>query len=295
MKYLISGATGFVGTHLLNHLRRLGQGVELISRRPHVGCDWTRDSLLPAIKEADVLVHLAGAGVMDVAWKPERKLELRRSREETTGLLAELCATAQAEGCAPRFVSASAVGYYGPRDNAVELDETADPGHDFLAQVCMGWEQALQPARDAGVEVCVARIGVVLGSDGGALKRMLLPFKLGLGGPLGTGRQAFPWIHVQDLVRLVAFLGDAQTTPGVFNAVAPGCVTQREFARALGRALFRPAIAPAPAWILKLALGKRASMLLSGQRVLPTAALAAGFEFEHGDLGEALVDLVAKG
>jgi uncharacterized protein (TIGR01777 family) len=292
MNYLISGATGFVGTHLLNHLRGEGHAVEVISRRPNVGRDWTMESLLPAVLEADVVVHLAGAGVMDAAWSAARKLELERSRVETTALLAQACAEASRQGHTPRLVSASAVGYYGPHAPGEVQEESSPPGTDFLAQLCVKWEAALLVAREAGVPVSVVRIGVVLGQDGGALKRMLLPFKLGLGGPIGDGRQSFPWIHVLDLARLIAFIAQDGARAGIYNAVAPGSVDQRSFARALGRALSRPAFLPAPALALRLILGERSSLLLTGQQAQPSAALAAGFGFEYPLIDDALADLL---
>ena len=291
MNYLISGATGFVGTHLLNHLRGEGQEVEVISRRPNVGCDWTMESLLPAVLEADVVVHLAGAGVMDAAWTSARKLELESSRVETTALLAQACVESSRQGHTPRLVSASAVGYYGPHAPGEEQQESSPPGDDFLAQLCVKWEAALLVAREAGVPVSVVRIGVVLGPDGGALKRMLLPFKLGLGGPLGDGRQSFPWIHVQDLARLIEFIAQNDDRAGIYNGVAPGCVDQRSFARALGRALGRPVFLPAPALALRVILGERSTLLLTGQQAQPTAALAAGFAFEYPLIDEALAEL----
>ena len=292
MNYLISGATGFVGTHLLNHLGGRGHGTEVISRRPNVGCDWTMESLMPAVLQADVVVHLAGAGVMDAVWSPARKLELESSRVETTALLAQACVESSRQGHTPRLVSASAVGYYGPHAHGEGQEESNPPGEDFLAQLCVKWEAALAVAQEAGVPVSVVRIGVVLGPDGGALKRMLLPFKLGLGGPLGDGRQSFPWIHVQDLVRLIEFIAQDGDRAGIYNGVAPGCVDQRTFARTLGRAMGRPALLPAPALALRLLLGERSTLLLTGQEVRPSAALAAGFEFEHPLLADALVDLL---
>ncbi len=291
MNYLISGATGFVGTHLLNHLRGEGQEMQVISRRPNVGRDWTMESLLPAVLEADVVVHLAGAGVMDAAWSPARKLELESSRVETTALLARACVDAFKQGHRLRLVSASAVGYYGPHPYGEVQEESSPPGEDFLAQLCVKWEAALGAAQEAGVPVSVVRFGVVLGPDGGALKRMLLPFKLGLGGPIGDGSQAFPWIHVQDLARLIEFIAQDDERAGIYNGVAPGCVDQRTFAGALGRALRRPALLPAPALVLRLILGERSTLLLTGQQVQPKAALAAGFAFEHPAIDEALAEI----
>jgi uncharacterized protein (TIGR01777 family) len=171
-------------------------------------------------------------------------------------------------------------------------EESSPPGEDVLAQLCVKWEAALVAAREEELPVSVVRIGVVLGADGGALKRMLLPFKLCLGGPLGDGRQGFPWIHVQDLARLIEFIAQEGDRAGIYNGVAPGCVDQRTFAKALGRALGRPALLPAPAFALRLILGERSTLLLKGQQVRPTSALKAGFEFGHPVMDGALADLL---
>ena len=290
MRYLISGATGFIGTHLTNFLRAAGDNVEVISRRPNVGVGWERDKLLAALSESDVLVHLAGAGVIDKPWSEARRKELLDSRVQTTGQLAELCN----ESGGIRFVCASAVGIYGPRDRSEALDEQSSHGADFLAGLCQSWEEAAGAAQAGGTPTAIVRIGVVLGQDGGALKKMLLPFKLGLGGPLGDGRQPFPWIHIEDLVRLIQFLAENRQHTGPFNGVAPGGCSQREFARELGRALRRPAFLPTPALAMRALLGERATLLLTGQNAVPCAAIEAGFEFRFPELQGALSDLLGR-
>lgn len=289
MRVLISGATGFVGRHLSNHLEQNGHRVDPISRRANVGHDWEPESLRKGVEAADAVVHLAGAGVLDHRWTESYKREIRRSRVETTDMLARACA-----GAGKRLVSTSAVGYYGPGEMGDVVHEDSPPGDDFLAGVCREWEGALEPAREAGVSVAVLRVAVVLGPDGGALKRMLLPFKLGLGGPIGSGRQPFPWIHVEDLARMYLWLVTRPEEQGVFNAVAPEAVDQRTFARALGGALGRPAVVPLPGFVLRLGLGEGAEMLTRGQHVEPKRARERGFEFEHGELRPALEDLVAR-
>jgi len=284
MRFLITGATGFVGRHLASHLDRHGHHVDVVSRRPNVGYGWGEDDLRRGVEAADGVVHLAGAGVLDARWSEARKLELMTSRTETTALVARLCADAER-----RLVSTSAVGYYGTAGMDTTFDEHAPASDDFLAQVCREWEGAL-----GDTPAAVVRVGVVLGSDGGALKKMLLPFKLGGGGPVGSGHQPFPWIHIEDLVRLYTWLLLHPGQVGAFNGVAPGACDQRTFARALGSALRRPAVMPLPGFALKLALGERATLLLDGQHVVPTRALAEGFTFEHPEVGAACADLVRR-
>ena len=284
MRVLITGATGFVGRHLANHLEKHGHKVDVVSRRPNVGYGWEEDDLRRGVEAADAVVHLAGAGVLDARWSEERKRELVSSRTETTALVARLCAEA-----GRRLISTSAVGYYGTAEMGTTFDESGAPGDDFLAHVCREWEGAL-----GDTPAAVVRVGVVLGPDGGALKKMLLPFKLGGGGPIGHGRQPFPWIHVEDLVRLYTWLLLNPDQVGVFNGVAPGGCDQRAFAKALAKALRRPAFLPLPGFVLNLALGERAMMLLEGQHVTPTRALAEGFTFEHPEVGAACADLVGR-
>jgi hypothetical protein len=184
------------------------------------------------------------------------------------------------------------VGYYGPLAPDAPVDEQAGPGADFLAGVCREWEAEARRAEELGVRVAVARVGVVLSRDGGALRKMWLPFKLGLGGPIGRGRQVLSWIHIDDLVALyVAMVEDARWS-GAYNATAPGAVTSREFARALGRAMGRPAFLPTPGFALRLALGGVASILTTGQRVLPRAAERLGFSWRYPTIDAALAALV---
>ena len=211
---------------------------------------------------------------------------MRTSRIDSTRRLADLAVELE-----KRFlITASAVGFYGPSD-AERLTEDAPKGKDFVADLCFEWERAADPARQSPVRVASVRLGVVLGTDGGALQRMLLPFKLGLGGPIGDGKQGFPWIHVGDLCSLFRFLVENEQASGVFNGTAPQPVSMGEFARALGKALHRPAFMPAPALALKLLLGEASSILLTGQRPVPERALTAGFHFRYPNVEAALSDL----
>jgi uncharacterized protein len=190
------------------------------------------------------------------------------------------------------LISASAVGYYGSRGDEI-LTESTPPADDFLGRVAAAWEQEAQAAESLGVRVARIRIGVVLGQNGGALSKMLLPFRLGVGGRLGNGKQWTSWIHIEDLVALIVFLMKESTVRGVFNATSPFPVTNREFTRALAEAVHRPAIIPVPAFALKLMFGEMSQVLLASQRAIPDAAQRAGFVFEHPDIFAALADIVA--
>ncbi|MFT5462667.1 MAG: hypothetical protein ACI8QS_001550 [Planctomycetota bacterium] len=292
MKILLSGASGFLGGHVQKELLTAGHSVTAVSRSPVAGgesVDWSRGALAAAVAEADAVCHLAGEPVLG-RWTKKRRENIIKSRVETTTLLAELLA----EKGSGALVQASAVGFYGDR-GADEVDEETGTGSDFLAGVCRAWEEAAEPARAAGIRVAAVRIGVILGANGGALKHMLLPFKLGLGGRLGSGRQFFPWVHVGDLARLFRFLLESKDASGVFNGTAPEPVSNRDFTRELGHALGRPTILPVPALAMRLLLGEVSSMFLTGQRAYPKRALEAGFRFNHPELGDALGDLLGGG
>jgi uncharacterized protein (TIGR01777 family) len=288
MKVLLTGATGFFGRHLAAHLEAAGHAVLPLGRGALTAYDWSEDSVARGIEESDAVVHLAGENLFGKRWSAKQKARILESRTQTTQLLAQ----ALAEKGRGLFLGASAVGYYGPRGDE-ELDESAPAGDDFLARVCRAWETAAwAPLSLTEVRLVHVRIGVILGRDGGALQRLRLPFSLGLGGPVGNGRQVFPWIHVDDLARLFLFLLEDSQVSGAFNGTAPGSVTSTQFARAFGRALERPAFLPLPGLVLRLALGEAADVLLTGQRALPRRALEAGFEFRFPTIEAALADLV---
>jgi len=289
MKVLLTGSTGFVGSQLARRLRERGHVPLEVSRRPGAAYDWSPERLRLGVNEADAIVHLAGENLFAKRWSERRKAALRASRIETTRALAKLVA-ARAPAV---LVSASAVGWYGASDGR-ELVEGAPRGSGFLAELCAEWEEATEDALEAGVRTAIVRIGVVLGRGGGALAKMLLPFRLGLGGPLGNGRQWVSWIHLDDLCALFVHLLEHERCAGAFNATAPQPVTMKELASALGRVLHRPALLPAPAPMLRLALGEVADVLLTGQRVLPRRALESGFRFAHPALEPALRDLLGK-
>lgn len=289
MKIGITGASGLIGTALTRRLRRDGsEVVRFVRRSPQAPEErgWTGRELDPSsVADLDAVVHLAGAGVGDKRWTAERKQVVLASRVDGTTAVAR--ALAQAQG--PRvLLSASAVGYYGDTGDQV-VDESAPSGRGFLAEVCRQWEAATAPAEQAGVRVVHLRTGIVLSSAGGALALQLPLFRLGLGAPLGSGRQFVPWITLDDEVRAITHLLTADVH-GAANLVAPHPVTNREFTRALGRALHRPTLpVPVPGVALRLALGEFATEgVLIGQRPAPAALTRSGFAFDHPQLEEGL-------
>ncbi len=286
----VTGASGLVGRALVAELAGAGHRVVRFVRGsvadPATEVTWSsvRGGGASALEGIDVVVHLAGENVGAGRWTPARRKAILESRVEGTGLFARALAT-QPPG--RRLVVASAVGYYG--DTGVRpITEADGPGAGFLADVCRAWEAAAQPAAAAGQTVTVARLGVVLAADGGALARMRTPFRLGLGGPLGDGRQFMSWIHLRDAARALRFLA-AGGGAGAYNLTAPEPVAQAAFARALGSAMHRPAWLPAPRFALEALLGDLArEMLLSGARVLPKRLLDEGFRFSWPTLSAAL-------
>jgi len=300
MKALVTGASGFVGTRLL----RLLQGPVVLSRDPdraarsigHLASRIVRwDPLAgPPPAEAfagiDTVFHLAGESVAEGRWTAAQKARIRDSRVIGTRNL--VLGLAQANPRPATLVSSSAVGIYGNRGDE-ELVETSQPGSGFLADVCREWEREALAAGAAGVRVVTLRTGIVLGSGGGALGKMLTPFRLGAGGPLGNGRQWMPWIHVADLARLYVHAAERAAIHGAMNGVAPEPVRNADFTRALGRQLRRPAFMPAPYVGLRLLFGEFAQVLFDSQRVLPRVALETGFVFQYPDIAAALREILA--
>jgi len=288
MKVLITGASGFIGSRLSDRLEAAGHRVLPVSRRTGSGYDWSDKSLAQGVREADAVIHLAGENLFSKRWSGTQKEILRSSRTEPTKKLAALIAERK-PAC---FVSASAVGYYGP--GTAPVHEASPHGSDFLAGLCVDWEAATIAASNAGVRTALVRNGVVLGLGGGALSKMLPPFKLGLGGPLGDGKQWVSWIHIDDLTSLFLFILENPKASGAFNGTSPQPVTMKEFAQSLGRALHRPAVLPVPALMLRLALGEVADILLTGQHVEPRRATEAGFKFQFTEIQKALTDIVRR-
>jgi len=291
MRYLITGGSGFIGTALCRALAETGAELTVLTRdparaRPRLPEGVRLVTDLARAGSADVAINLAGENLAQSRWSEARKRLLRDSRIATTRAL---CAWIERQSPRPRVVvSASAIGYYGARGDE-PLDENAAPGEDYAARLCRDWEAEAQRAETFGLRVCRLRLGVVLDRDGGALARMLSAFRWGLGGPIASGRQWLSWIHRSDVVALIRWCVDRPTARGAYNATAPHPVTNAEFARALGRALQRPAFLRMPAIALKLLLGEMAQLLITGQRVLPARLLAEGFAFSFPELSDALV------
>lgn len=289
----MAGASGFLGTRLVDRLTADGHHVTRLVRRPPRADDerqWDPSAaqLDPAVVAgADAVVNLAGAGVGDKRWNDEYRRLIRSSRVDTTTTLAIAIAGLPAADRPTALLNSSAVGWYGNTgDRAVEEDSPA--GEGFLADVCRVWEAATRPAEDAGVRVVRLRTGLPLHRDGGLLKPQLLPFKLGVAGKLGSGRQWLPWISMRDWLDAVVFLLDRGDVGGPVNVVGPAPVTNAEFTRELARQLHRPAIMPIPAVALKVALGGFAQEALTSTRVLPGVLTKANFRYTHPDLAGAL-------
>ena len=299
MKALVTGATGFVGPRLLRLLDR----PVVLSRNPTrartaigplagqiVQWDPLQGPPPPqAFEGVDVVLHLAGESVAEGRWTAAQKAKIRDSRVIGTRHLVQ--GIAQAPIKPKTLVSASAVGYYGDRGEE-ELTEAAAPADDFLADVCVAWEREALAAEQHGVRVVTARTGIALGAGGGALAKMLTPFKLGGGGPLGNGRQWMPWIHVADLARLYLHAAETESIRGAMNAVAPYPVRNSEFTKALARQLHRPAFMPAPYFGLRLLFGEFAKVLFASQRVIPQVALDTGFVFQYPEIAAALREIL---
>jgi len=304
MKYVIAGGSGFLGRPLTHELTGKGHQVVVLTRgRAHErdgirhvtwsgqpdGGTWQQE-----VDGADGVVNLAGAGIADKRWTTARKLELRQSRVDSTRALVNAVRAATSR---PKvFLSGSAIGIYGPQPHdAPPLDESAPPGADFLSSLGVDWEAEAHPVSALGCRLVILRTGIVLARDGGALQQLIPPFNLFVGGPLGSGRQAMSWIHRRDWLELVVWLLRQDDASGVFNGTAPMPVTNREFSKALGKALHRPAIFPVPGFVLRIIVGEMAGpALLAGQRVVPAHALNLGFTFQFPDIDSALSDAVAS-
>lgn len=289
VRVVVTGGTGFVGRALVARLRARGDEIVLISRAPQAPASW--NDVEREVSRADAVVHLAGEPLADRRWTSEHLARVRDSRVDTTHRIARAIEHSPRR---PRvWVSASAVGIYGMQSDGPALAEDARPGSDALAQLCVDWEEATLAARSAGVRVVVARLGIVLGAGGGALPKMLAPFKFFAGGPVGDGRQVMSWIHLQDAARAMILAIDRNELSGPVNIVAPEPATMNDFARTLGRVLGRPSFLRVPDFLVRLALGSgRADMILTGQRVAPRKLLDAGFSFDFPQLGLALAEIL---
>lgn len=282
MNILISGSSGLIGRALKFDLEGKGHSVAGLPRTFEESIDFTG---------VDAVVHLAGESIATGRWTSEKKRKIRESRVKGTAQLAKQIAAAKEKPSV--FVCASAIGYYGDRGHE-ELDETCGMGAGFLPEVCKEWEDAAQPAEDAGVRTVRLRTGIVLSSDGGALHKMLTPFKLGGGGVLGSGAQYMSWISLDDELAIIRYLMDNRNMRGPVNLVSPNPVTNSEFTKILGKVLKRPTLLPMPVFAARLLFGEMAdALLLSSTRVLPGKLLQSGYEFKHSTLETALRSILS--
>ena len=290
MRIAISGATGLVGSELTKALKTAGSEVTRLVRKDPGATDilWDPSGTLfdaESLGECQAVVHLAGENIATGRWTPDKKNRIRESRVHSTRLLAESLAKLKQKP--PVFLCASAIGYYGDAEDALQT-ESSPAGDDFLAEVCAAWEAATAPARDAGIRVVNLRIGVVLSDQGGALAKMLTPFRLGLGGRVGSGKQYMSWIALPDLVGAIRHAIHNEAVSGPLNGVAPAPVTNSEFTRTLGKVLGRPTLFPMPAFMARLMFGEMAEALLSSTRVSAEKLEQSGYRFEFPDLEAAL-------
>jgi len=301
MRVVLTGGTGFIGRALRESLVEKGHEVVVLTRQsgpenqPTLRtrfCVWNPPAGGPWEKEldgVDAVINLAGEPIVGRRWTPPQKKKIVESRTGATQ--AVVTAIQNAKRKPPFLLNASAVGYYGPHGDE-EITEETLPGSDFLGQTCREWEAQALRAENLGVRVVRLRIGIVLEEGGGALGKMLMPFRLGLGGPLGNGNQWMSWIHREDLIGLIHFLLERKEIRGAVNATAPEPSRMIEFSSALGQALHRPAIFPVPAFVLKVLLGEMAVVLLTGQRVFPRRALKAGYAFKYPRLDRAFAEIL---
>jgi len=302
MKILISGGTGFVGSLLTSRLVRDGHEVSILVRNeteaktgasdasfihgdPTVPGPWQQ-----AVMVHDAIINLAGASIFS-RWTPQQKRAIRESRINTTRNIVESIDTRS--GKTITLLSTSAVGYYGFHGDE-ELTEEDPPGHDFLATVAQEWEKEALRAKEKGARVCITRFGIVLGPNGGALGQMIPLFKKFVGGPIGSGRQWFSWIHSEDLTEAFSFLLKHQELSGPFNVCSPKPVRNNDLAKAIGKALHRPSFMPAPGFAIRLVLGEFGSVILKGQKVIPRRLIESGFIFKHPEIEEAIEAIIGR-
>jgi hypothetical protein len=301
MRIIITGGTGLIGRALTDQLAAGGHNVVVLSRAPeqvaglpggvrverwdaHTAQGWGH-----LAEDADAIVNLAGESIGDGRWTAERKRRIRESRLDAGSAVVQAVELAAHK---PRVVvQASGVGYYGPGGDE-KLTEEAPPGDDFLADVAQEWEASTEPVETLGVRRAIIRTGMVLSLQGGALPRMLLPFRLFVGGPLGNGQQWFPWIHIHDEAAAIRFLIENENAAGPFNLAAPNPLTNARFSRVVGRAMGRPALVPTPALALRLLFGEMATLLLDGQRAVPHKLQELDFHFRYPQAEEALRDVL---
>lgn len=296
MNILITGGTGFIGRPLSRELRNSGHTVVVTTRQTSDSKEkltWNPPAIIPSdiISGFDAVINLAGEPVAPGRWTKRRKELIMSSRIDTTLALVESIKKASSK---PKvLISASAIGYYGGHGDEYIAEDTP-PASDFLAKVCKAWETEAVKAQESGIRVVIIRIGGVLESDGGALPKMMTPFKLFLGGPIGSGKQWFSWIHRDDVIGIIKYTVENESVYGPVNAVSPNPVTNKEFSSALGKALHKPSWLAVPAFVLKLTLGELGGMLLTGQRVMPDKILKSGYNFKYTKLEDALKAIFRK-
>lgn len=298
MDILITGGTGFIGRELCKALYQEGHRLTVLSRQPEKVAALCGENTVPIASldqlspadRFDAIINLAGEPIFGPRWTIQRKRVLWDSRVNLTQQLVEYIR--KTEHRPSVLISGSAIGYYGDRGDAIVVEKD-ECGQDFGASLCDAWERAALQAEQYGMRVCLLRTGLVMGPRGGFLQRMLLPFRLGLGGRIGNGQQWMSWVHLADHVAITMMLLKSSELTGAFNLTAPNPVSNREFTYSLGRALKRPAILPLPAAVLRLVFGDMANLLLGGQRVLPERLLEAGFRFRFATLNDALQDVLS--
>lgn len=295
MHILITGGTGFIGNYLVNTLLSRGDTVTIVSRTPGkyrkkgvAYASWD-DDLTAIMETVDAVINLAGSNLFDNRWTDSVRKSILNSRIKATESMVN--AIKGAKNKPKVFISGSAVGYYGPRGADI-LDESQPSGQDFLAKVCIAWEHEAQKLNDPSVRLVIARIGIVQQTDNGALQKMLLPFKLYGGGPLGHGSQYYPWVHMDDMVQALLFCIDNSEIEGPVNISAPTPVTMDEFASTLGKVMGRPSWFRVPEFMLKIAIGDSATSILASLRAVPNKLLEHGYRFRHPNLEHALRDIL---
>jgi uncharacterized protein (TIGR01777 family) len=297
-KILITGGTGFIGKYLTQMLLKEGHFVTIVTRSPgkysekqaknrsYIGWD---NGLVSAMNEHDTVINLVGENLFGQRWTDEVKQRIYSSRIDSTQKLVD--AMRESEKKPELFISASAVGIYGDNGSKV-LDESAPAGDDFLAKVCEDWENASRKAEELGVRVANPRIGIVLEENGGMIEKMVLPFKFGVGGPIGSGEQYVPWVHMTDLCNALLFPMENESVSGPYNACSPEPETMNVLAKKMGKVLNRPSLFRVPEFVLNIALGEAAKPVLSSLRVQPKVLQTSGFNFIFEDLEEALADIL---
>jgi uncharacterized protein (TIGR01777 family) len=296
MKVLVIGGSGFVGSALTRELSGAGHDIVVSTRKKTTSgnrLSWNPPELIApdVISKFDAVINLAGENIFSERWTSAKKERIRSSRVDTTKALVESMSASTKRPDV--LINASAIGYYGPHGDE-DVNEETPPGGDFLAGLCEEWEAAALQAKELGIRVVIPRFGIILGEGGGALSKMLGPFKAFVGGYIGSGKQWMSWVHIDDITGFIRYAFENKSVSGPFNVTAPGPVRNREFGSALGKVLGRPAFFPVPALALKLALGEFGDVLLTGQRVVSGKAVKAGYMFKYTDVNDALKAILHK-